>query len=147
MDGKYTLNDLATMTGFTTRTLRNYLNQGLLKGEKSDGVWQFGARDVEAFFAHPFIKEGIRIKRNSVVYDFLADRKKQTARTCAVLDVPATLAQSSALSDFFCRQMQSASDTVFCFDRDNGVCRVILSGAADQVARIMAAYHDREKTD
>ena len=35
---KYNLNDLAMMTGFTTRTLRNYLNQGLLEGEKENGV-------------------------------------------------------------------------------------------------------------
>jgi hypothetical protein len=30
MEQTYNLNELAIMTGFTTRTLRNYLNQGLL---------------------------------------------------------------------------------------------------------------------
>ena len=34
MEETYSLNDLAMMTGFTTRTLRNYLTQGLLNGEK-----------------------------------------------------------------------------------------------------------------
>ena len=37
MERMYTLNDLALMTGFTTRTLRNYLTQGLLKGKKENG--------------------------------------------------------------------------------------------------------------
>ena len=32
MDGTYNLNELSLMSGFTTRTLRTYLNQGLLKG-------------------------------------------------------------------------------------------------------------------
>ena len=57
MDEKYTLNDLATMTGFSTRTLRNYVNLGLLKGEKIDGAWRFGADDLDAFFREPFVKE------------------------------------------------------------------------------------------
>ena len=33
MEGTYNINDLALMTGFTTRTLRTYLKEGLLKGE------------------------------------------------------------------------------------------------------------------
>ena len=78
MEKKYNLNDLALMTGFTTRTLRNYLLGGILKGEKIDGVWQFSDEDLDRFFAEPFVKEGIRIKRNGVVFDFLAAKQ----RTC-----------------------------------------------------------------
>ena len=33
MDKTYNLNELAMMTGFTTRALRTYLNKGLLVGE------------------------------------------------------------------------------------------------------------------
>ena len=41
MERKYTLNDLALMTGLTTRTLRNYLVQGFLHGEKRDRLLYF----------------------------------------------------------------------------------------------------------
>ena len=57
MDRNYTLDDIAMMTGFSTRTLRNYLNQGILKGEKTDGKWQFTAEEIDRFFAEPFVKE------------------------------------------------------------------------------------------
>ena len=144
MNGTYNLNDLAMMTGFTTRTLRNYMNQGLLKGEKTDGVWRFSAEDVDRFFAEPFVKEGLRIKRNGVVFDFLADRKKKAARTCAVLAIPAARAEGMRISAFFCDLMNDASDTQFTFDWDCGMCRVILSGAEDQVARMLKAYYDAE---
>ena len=49
-DRTYSLNELAMMTGFTTRTLRTYLDKGLLRGEKPGGVWQFTAEEVDRFF-------------------------------------------------------------------------------------------------
>ena len=140
MDKTYDLNDVAMMTGFTTRTLRNYLTQGMLRGDKSSGAWRFTAEDLDAFFSEPFVKESLRIKRSSAVFDFLADRKKKSERICVVLDIPATLAKGNAISSFFCERMKEAEDTKFTFDTDKGVCRVILSGAADQVSRIMKAY-------
>ncbi|MBQ6426229.1 MAG: MerR family transcriptional regulator [Clostridia bacterium] len=140
MDGTYNLNDLALMAGFTTRTLRNYLNQGLLKGEKTNGVWQFTAEDVDRFFGEPFVKEGLRIKRSSVVFDFMADRNKKTDRSCVILDIPASVAKGNAISAFFCDRMNETSDAVFSYGWDRGVCRVILSGAAGSVADIMKAY-------
>ena len=143
MDRKYNLNELAIMTGFTTRTLRNYLVQGLLKGEKESGAWMFTAEELDRFFSEPFVKEGLRIKRNSVVFDFLAERNKTAGRTCVILDIPCSVEKGNEISAFFCEQMNHASDTVFTFDSDKGVSRVILSGAADQVEKILKAYYSR----
>ena len=141
MDRKYNLNEIAMMTGFSTRTLRNYLNQGLLKGEKVDGAWQFTAEEIDRFFAEPFVKEGLRIKRNGIVFDFLADRSKKAKRACMILDIPVSLKESKTLSDFFCKQMETVSDAVFTFDWSDGNARIILSGAEKSVAKIMEAYH------
>ena len=147
MNGIYNLNELAMMTGFTTRTLRNYLTQGLLKGAKNNGTWQFTAEEVEDFFNEPFVRESLRIKRNSIVYDFLADHSKKTARTCTILDIPASLAKGNSISAFFCEQMKTASDTVFTYDWHKSSCRVILSGTEDQIARILKAYFGQTFTD
>ena len=147
MDRNYTLDDIAMMTGFSTRTLRNYLNQGILKGEKTDGKWQFTAEEIDRFFAEPFVKEGLRIKRNSIVFDFLADRSKQAKSACVILDIPVSMKESKTLSEFFCKQMETALDTVFTFDWNNGSARVILSGAEESVANIMEAYHRMHSDD
>ena len=128
MERKYNLNDLALMTGFSTRTLRNYLLGGILKGEKVDGVWRFSDEELDAFFNDPYVKEGLRIKRNGVVYDFLADRTKKTARTCTVLDIPATLGRANRISAFFCDKMNDASDVVFTFDYAHGKYSVSING-------------------
>lgn len=147
MEKKYNLNDLALMTGFTTRTLRNYLLGGMLKGEKIDGVWRFSEEDLDAFFKEPYVKEGIRIKRSGVVFDFLAEKGAKTPRTCVILDVPASLKEGRAISTFFCDKMNDASDVVFTFDWDKDLCRVILSGDAEQVAKLVRAFNEREIAD
>ena len=141
MDRNYSLNEIALMTGFSTRTLRNYLNQGLLQGEKVDGAWQFTSEEIDRFFAQPFVKEGLRIKRIGIVFDFLADRSKKAGRTCVILDIPVSLKESKTLSEFFCRQMETVSDAVFTFDWNNGSARIIISGAEESVAKMMEAYH------
>ena len=138
-DRTYDLNELATMTGFTTRTLRTYLKTGLLHGTKVDGAWRFTLEDLDRFFNEPFVKEGLRTKRSAIVYDFLAQKSTSAGRMCVVIDRPVTLAEGEALSAFFCKQMESAADAVFAYDYNDGHCRVILSGDEAQVARILAA--------
>lgn len=143
MDRTYALNDLAVMTGFTTRTLRNYLSQGLLTGEKLNGLWHFSAEDLDRFFQEPFVKEGLRIKRSSAVFDFMAARNREEARTCVILDLPASLEEGNQISSFFCAQMEQSSHASFTFGWEKGFCRVILNGAADSVAEMMKAYYAR----
>ncbi|MBS7263409.1 MAG: helix-turn-helix domain-containing protein [Eubacteriales bacterium] len=147
MNGSYTLNELAMMTGFTTRTLRTYLNQGLLTGGKENGVWRFSAEDLDRFFREPFVKEGLRIKRNSAVFDFLSDRSKKGNRACVILDLPVSMKKANEISAFFCDRMKEAADAVFYFGWDNGLARVILCGAEEQIARITEAYRAAEFTD
>ena len=144
MENKYDLNDLALMTGFTTRTLRNYLTQGLLEGEKENGVWQFTPEQLDRFFSEPFVKEGLRIKRSSAVFDFLAERDRKAARTCVILDLPADRRKGDAVSAFFCKEMQKISELHFSYGWDMGFARVILTGAADSVAEILKAYYSAE---
>lgn len=131
------------MTGFTTRTLRNYLNQGVLNGEKVDGVWQFSAENLDRFFNEPFVKEGLRIKRSSVVFDFLSDMQKSSDRACIILDLHVSMGEGNAVSGFFCEQIKEAHDIMFNYGWDNGFSRIILSGDKQQVGMIMTAYHER----
>ena len=129
------------MSGFTTRTLRTDLQRGLLSGEKIDGVWQFTAEEVDRFFAEPFVKEGLRIKRSAAVFDFLADTTKTANRARVTLDLPVSEEEGAEVSAFFCHRMQDAHDAVFSYHRDRGLSRIILSGAEEQVAAILQDYY------
>ena len=46
----YNLNEVAMITGLTTRTLRNYLKLCLLKGEKIDGNWSFTEEELDMMY-------------------------------------------------------------------------------------------------
>ena len=76
----YNLNEVAMITGLTTRTLRNYLRLNLLKGEKVDGNWSFTEEELDEFMSNPAVKQAIAAKRNAVVYDFLSDPFKKGNR-------------------------------------------------------------------
>ena len=69
----YTINDIATMTGLSTRTVREYMKLGFLSGEKENGVWRFTGEAVGALFANSAVTPSIKAKRNALVYDFMLD--------------------------------------------------------------------------
>ncbi|MDO5134074.1 MAG: helix-turn-helix domain-containing protein, partial [Eubacteriales bacterium] len=84
----YNLNQVAMITGLTTRTLRNHLKQGILKGNKIDGNWSFTEEEVETYIGDPGVRQAISAKQHAVIYDFLADPYKKTNRICTIMDFP-----------------------------------------------------------
>ena len=46
----YSIKDLTKISGFTDRTLRNYLKLGVLIGEKKDGQWYFNEEQIARSF-------------------------------------------------------------------------------------------------
>ena len=134
----YTINQVATMTGLTTRTLRNYINSGVLNGEKIEGVWQFSEEDLSAMVSNPMVKPSIQAKHKGVVFDFLAEEKKRVNEICMILDLHVSHEEAEEVSEFFCSEINRIGDNVvFKYEYDNGNARVILSGPEDSVAQIM----------
>ena len=86
MDKYYTLNQVAMMTGLTTRTLRNYIKMDILKGEKIDGIWNFSEEEFAEFIQNPYVKPSIQAKNKAIVFDFLAQNEKRTNEICTIID-------------------------------------------------------------
>lgn len=143
MNEFYTINDIATMTGLTTRTVRNYMKLGLLEGEKADGIWQFSIEAVSAFMADKNVQPSIQAKKNGVVFDFLADNYKKVNEICTILDFPVSQEEAMEISDFFCRETcrENVGNMKFSFDYNNGFARVILKGTEDFVSEVMKKYY------
>ena len=139
----YTMNNIAMMTGFTTRTLRNYLRQGLLQGEKVDGVWRFTEEEYEAFLTHPAVKPGIRAKQNAIVNDFLLLNAKKENRTCVILDLCTEREEAKQAAAFFCERIKEQEDEELQFGMEwhKKNMRIILSGSETAVKEIMKCYY------
>ncbi len=141
----FTINEVAMMTGFTTRTLRNYISAGILEGEKIEGVWKFSVDDFTNFISNPNVISGIKSKINALALDFLADDKKKENYICTVLDLYIDDEESAEISDFFCEQMNCSPKNIaqFFLQRNGRNTRVILTGPEDIVSEIMHNYYSR----
>lgn len=68
---KIDLKSLAQMTGLTARTLRNYMKRGLLDGDLRNGKYFFTEAELERFLQQDFVKQGMEIRRNSIIHDYI----------------------------------------------------------------------------
>lgn len=71
MEKLYTVEDIANMTGLTTRTIRNYLKDGSLEGRKIGGQWRFTMKDIEKFFNKGSVAKDMIEHGKEQVIDFI----------------------------------------------------------------------------
>ena len=136
----YTLGHLSQITGLTDRTLRTYLKNGILVGEKISGIWHFTEGQLDAFLRHPTVRPSIQAKNNAIVSDFMLDTKKPARRACVILDIP-DLDRESA-SRFFCESICYGDyhDLRFSLDAVDSP-RIILSGPVEQIFSLVNSYN------
>lgn len=133
----YSINELSTISGFTTRSLRNFIQMEFLKGEKFNGEWRFSLEQIEDFFSHPNIKEGIKSKNNSVVYNHLLN-KPQKDTICSIVDLNLTPNEIKTLSEKICQMINDSNANVeFKFSAHNGNVRIIIAGDKNFVKQIL----------
>ena len=137
----YTIEELSTITGLTTRTLRNYLKNGILKGSKDTGAWQFTGQQVSEFAEHPSVRPSIQAKHRAIIYDFLAEQDQTENEMCILLNRTAEEAEAKKMSDFFCREVSRLSHARFAYSYESGKGHYILKGSESDVSRIMADFH------
>lgn len=141
----YSIADVVTMTGLSDRTIRHYISQNTLCGEKINGIWQFTAEQVCAFMNDPNVLPGIRAKKNALVYDFLADNHRREQELCLMADLPGE--EPQAVSSFFCNAINGGNyeSIQFSFDSLGGQTpRVILKGQPDEVMTLMQRFYTAE---
>ena len=145
MKETYTIHDIVTITGLSERTIRHYISQKVLDGEKINGIWRFTAEQLSAFMNDPNILPGIRAKKNAIVYDFLTDNHRREQELCLLADLPGE--NSQAVCSFFCDLINGGgySSIQFSFDSLGGqVPRVILKGQPDEVLELMQRFYAEE---
>jgi len=144
MEKQYTINKVAVMSGLTTRTLRNYIKMGILKGELVEGVWKFTEEDVAEFFQNPYVKPSIQAKNKAIVFDFLAQNEKRINEICTIIDVCVEKHEAEEIAAFFCKEVnkRTAGNLKFSFEKNGSYVRVILKGYEDAVMEILNEYYN-----
>lgn len=86
----YTIEDIAEMTRLTSRTIRNYLKDGILEGKKIGGQWRFTMKDIENFFDNNKTNQDINTNYNNEVIDFLEGKNidlQKEVQICTIIDL------------------------------------------------------------
>ena len=134
----YSLKDLSTMTMLSDRTLRNYLDAGILQGRKENGAWVFTSEQIKLFLQNDMVKSAIRTKKNAIVKDFIVNSKKKGNSVCLIWDLPD--ADPSKVGRFICDAAGKRDNILMSFENAGKKNRIILSGSETAVYEIMTEF-------
>ena len=139
---KYSITDIALMTGLSDRTIRTYIKKGLLKGEKSDGIWLFSEEDINRFINENYVKQSIKIKNRALINDFIIDNKKKDASICCIYDYPAENEEvGKTIAEKVIEEIKtiefSCIDMSYNFDIKNKMVRLIIIGPPDKTIELI----------
>lgn len=84
----YTVADVAELTGLTSRTIRNYLKDGTLRGKKIGVQWRFTEEDINRLFSEGETGGRKVLHPKDVISDFLKGTDRKGIEGCLVLDIP-----------------------------------------------------------
>ncbi|MBP3398222.1 MAG: MerR family transcriptional regulator [Erysipelotrichaceae bacterium] len=138
MDKTYTINELSTITGLTTRTLRNYIKDELLKGDKSTGQWLFSEENIHSFVSHPSVHPSIQAKNRAIVYDFLGNERKKNNEICTIMDFYISQDEANEIVQNICTHISTSNieNIRFSYECHDQYTRIILSGYAENILYI-----------
>ena len=137
----YSIDQLSTITGLTTRTLRNYLKLDILHGSKENGIWQFSEEQVYDFIMHPSVRPSIRAKHHAIVYDFMSGYDNTPNEACVLLDLAVEETKAKNISEFFCEAANHSNHIRFAFSYHDQMAHIILKGAEAEIREIMREYY------
>ncbi len=83
----YTVEDVAKITGLSTRTIRNYLKDGKLQGKKIGVQWRFTEENIKNLFTFQEVADSMSEARHQMVLDFLQKKEIEGPEACTIYAV------------------------------------------------------------
>lgn len=140
VDKRYTLNDIATMSGTTLRTLRNDIKSGLLLGTKKSSNWEFSEADLNRYFNHPVIHQRIRSKIHAPMLSFIDALGSPKPTSCIIHDVTDEK-EAEKLNQMLAEYAKDHANDNMCYtyyyDKGKRCGRVILIGTISYIKGAM----------
>ena len=110
----YSVEEIAEMTSVTTRTIRNYLRNGILTGTKIGGQWRFRQEDVMNMLNQENMSSDVRETSKRIVKDFLNEQYtpfSESVSVCTVADVSCSKAHAKKDEQDALRSLESGQHT------------------------------------
>lgn len=132
----YTVADVAELTGLTSRTIRNYLKDGTLRGKKIGVQWRFTEEDINRLFSEVDEAGAKILKPEDVISEFLKPREREGTECCFAWDIPFFDEKDIDMVCSEVKQMMAEEkDMFFAWEimREQQVLRVAASGTAEKI--------------
>ena len=133
-----TIEDIAAMTGLSTRTVRSYLASGQLEGEKIDGAWRFTPEQFEVFLRQDMVRQSVRAKENGRVYDFLLTERRKENAACLIWDWPVEGGEEESRLRKRLMEAVNGLGLGCAYHFENGCARAIVTGTPDGLGKLLA---------
>lgn len=140
----YTVADVAQVTGLTSRTIRNYLKDGTLTGQKIGVQWRFTEDEIKKLFSRQ--SPGQR-SPSQIVRGFLGEQDRARAEACVLFDFPDIselegMELYQKMQEICCGEVGSMS---YEYHEESRLLRVALSGDAEAVMDLLDQMKARMK--
>ena len=144
---QYDINQVSLMTGLTTRTLRNYMQMGILNGYKEAGKWFFTEEELTAMFESSFVKQELEIKERAQVRKFMERMQVDEPSGCLVYDLPGEKQKvqeyCNQLMECFNQQYAVEGNRLnYTYDEKKKAGRFVLSGDASMIQKMLAILQE-----
>lgn len=136
---KYSLSEIETMTGYTSRSLRKFMAEGLLKGELVGRKWTFTEEQLNKFLTNGNVREGLKIKNGIIAKQFLEDFAEN--RACVIYNVRPSEELVAGITDKIRGMKTDIQFSYFC-DEKTGIGRFILAGDVNAIGEITSLFKE-----
>lgn len=136
-DMYYSITELAQITGYTTRSLRSFQKQGLLKGKLIGGKWLFSDKEIESFLEQDFVREGRQSKLQALVSHFMYGHlpKASTLLVHDEKDFEKAEMLNKQVLELINGQMTEVEQYFYKYDQKEKCGRFLLEASAEVVAK------------
>lgn len=143
----YTVEDIANMAGLSSRTIRNYLKDGSLKGRKIGGQWRFTMKDIEQLFDNSSFSKEIKSNCKQDILDFLdgtATDFNSRIQICTIIDYYCDgLMEAKSMCDRLVSIINNHDNTFkmakfnYEYIESDGKARFTLFGTPDYIGKVL----------
>lgn len=130
----YTTEELANLLGVTTRTIRNYLREGKIKGYKIGGKWQFYKQDIEEYIQGQKSElmdidslHELRLDTCKIIFNFHVDLDKQEGFFQRVTKV---------FNDYEKYHEENINCRLSCLSKNKKMVEVIIAGELEHIMNL-----------
>ena len=135
----YSIAEVAKITRLTDRTIRNYLANGTLKGQKIGGQWRFTQENIYALFNNNVFEDDMKNKTQKKIVEYYDEDYKDDNNSCTIIRLFINDEEKRKLFFKKLNELKSSDNTKdsIMFTDDKGHIKIVTFSSLTYVEKII----------